>query len=543
MYIPRTLIAWKGSNEEKTIAEDDIASLGRVVVLLGEPGIGKTELTVQLESLLGATRVAAGTFWRSAEPSNYKAMAGSPLIIDGLDEISASSAEPPIDRIIQSLGKLKNPNVIISCRAADWTGAVNRYKFSQDYGVAPVPVYILPFNDEQATAFLLGHDPRIKADQLLSAISSQGLNDLGGNPLTLRLLAEVWLEDAGLPSTKTELLQRATALLANEENVAHDRSRQAQVSTKALLEYAGGIFAHMLLAGAVGIATGNRRRAPEGFVPLPDLSHIGPDGDVETVTKTRLFRPEAEDQLVPVHRVVAEYLAARWLSQKLDAKLSERRLFQLIEVNGGIPSALRGLHAWLGYFSPKVRERCIDTDPYGFLRYGDTTSLTAQSARHLLRALAKLADDDPYFRSEDWGVRSVAGLARPELKSEIVSLITSPQRHVQLSALILKSLAGSSLTNEVVPELLALVRDIAAPYVERSEAAEALAKSGVAIDWQELMEQLLAHKRHESSRLAVETMAVVGPTKFSAERPDSAERDQRVRAPRSSRDWFRLPDN
>ncbi len=59
--------------------------------------------------------------------------------------------------------------------------------------------------------------------------------------------------------------------------------------------------------------------------------------------------------------------------------------------------------AWV--FLPKVRGRCIDADPYGFLRYGETSALEPQSARQLLRALTKLADDDPYFRSEDWSIR------------------------------------------------------------------------------------------------------------------------------------------
>lgn len=516
MYIKRTLIAEKGTRDERVVEESDIASIGRVIILLGEPGIGKTELTVQLESTFGAKRVAAGTFYRTADPSIYQVADGSPLIIDGLDEVPTSNAEPSIDRILSSLGKLKNPNVIISCRAADWTGAVNRQKFSQDYGVTPVPVYIQPFSHEQASDFLLGYDIRIAPDQLLSAIRAQGLNDLAGNPLTLRLLAEVWLRDSGLPSTKTELLRRATELLTDEENPAHDLSPQAQIPTEKLLDVGGSIFAHLLLAGAVGIATGNRKRAPEGFVPLADLSNTSTDGDVESATKTRLFRPEAEDQLAPIHRVIAEYLAARWLSQQLDSKLSERRLLRLIEVSGGIPSALRGLHAWLGHFSPQVRERCIDADPYGFLRYGDTTHLSAQSARYLLKALTRLADDDPYFRSEDWSVRSVAGLARSELKSEIIDLITSPQRHVQLSALILTSLIGSTLTGDVIPELLGLIKDSKAPYVERSAAAEALATSNLAIDWHNLMNDLLSTGKHENSRLATETIAVVGPSRFSA---------------------------
>lgn len=61
MYIPRTLIRSKGTKEEKAIREDELVSSGRVIVLLGEPGIGKTELTKQLAASLGASRVGAGT--------------------------------------------------------------------------------------------------------------------------------------------------------------------------------------------------------------------------------------------------------------------------------------------------------------------------------------------------------------------------------------------------------------------------------------------------------------------------------------------------
>ncbi|MGO4619587.1 NACHT domain-containing protein [Ensifer sp. 2TAB8] len=514
-YVHRTLVASKGAREERSITELEVISLSKVVVLLGEPGIGKTELTKYLEASFGATRVAAGTFWRSANPAAFQIGGGdTPLIIDGLDEISAPGAESPIDRILQSLSKLNNPSVIISCRSADWLGSVSRHKLSQDYGVEPILVHIIPFSDEQVRDFLGGYNPSIDCSDFLAAIKSRGLDDLAGNPLTLKLLAEVWIQDAGLPTSKTDLLERATHVLVEEENQAHDQSPHAQISREALLDAAGAIFAHLILSGSVGIATGSRKSSPVGFVPFAELGGMGHGEEVQAVLKTRLFKSEAEGQLVPVHRVIAEYHAARWLSKRLDTKLSQRRLFRLIEFAGGVPSALRGLHAWIGYFFPQVFSRCADADPYGFLRYGDISRLSAANARHLLRALSKLAEEDPYFRSEDWGVRAVAGLGRSELKQDIVELITSPQRHMQLSALILGSLAGSALTSELVPELLALIEDKSAPYVERIHAAEALAKSGVSVDWLWMMEMLLGQRRLDSNRLVVELIAIVGPSNF-----------------------------
>ncbi len=64
------------------------------------------------------------------------------------------------------------------------------------------------------------------------------------------------------------------------------------------------------------IATNNRGNTPDGFIPLASFNDINLAIDPSTVVRTRLFKPDAEDLMVPVHRIVAEFLAARWLGQK-----------------------------------------------------------------------------------------------------------------------------------------------------------------------------------------------------------------------------------
>ncbi len=54
-------------------------------------------------------------------------------------------------------------------------------------------------------------------------------------------------------------------------------------------------------------------------------------------------------------------------------------------------------------------------------------------------------------------------------------------------------------------------------YVERREAAEALANSRIALDWENLIERLLTQKRQDSWRLAVEAVGNVGPEQFQAQ--------------------------
>ena len=140
----------------------------------------------------------------------------------------------------------------------------------------------------------------------------------------------------------------------------------------------------------------------------------------------RLFQAEGEGRFTHVHRVVAEYLGAKWLARCFDTGLSERRIFGLFLQGDGVPTSLRGLHAWTGHFSDALAGRCIAADPYAVLRYGDADTLSLEQALALLTALSKLSEDDPYFRSEDWGQHPASGLMRAELMDEILAIISTP---------------------------------------------------------------------------------------------------------------------
>jgi hypothetical protein len=103
--------------------------------------------------------------------------------------------------------------------------------------------------------------------------------------------------------------------------------------------------------------------------------------------------------------------------------------------------------------------------------------------------------------------RAVAGLARPELKAEILAVVRSPDRHFHLSSLLLEALPGSTLTKEIVPELLTLVHDSAAPYAERDRGTDALIASHADIEWSAEVSKLLQRGQQDDKRLAVETIS------------------------------------
>lgn len=108
------------------------------------------------------------------------------------------------------------------------------------------------------------------------------------------------------------------------------------------------------------------------------------------------------------------------------------------------------------------------------LRYGDADMHGLEQARALLTALAKLSEEDPYFRSEDWGAHPASGLMRAELKHEILAIISTPRRHTQLTTLLIGAMIGTGLANELASALEAMMFDQDRYYGERSGATDAM---------------------------------------------------------------------
>lgn len=515
IYVEREL-SFSQRGTETRVTEADILSLALPLIVLGDPGMGKSKLTERPATRLGAWRISAGALVRSANLEPLKPLGGLPILIDGLDELTASSGASAVDEVLKKLSAMGYPPFILFCRAADWNGSADRHKIWEDYGVEPTTARLEPFSRADAKRFLNGREG-VDAEQLLEDLDRRDLSEFYANPLTLALIAEIAADKQGLPNGRADLLDRASRLLVREVNPIHQRGVSGMSDVDGLIDSAGAIFAHLLLSGSSGIADRPPHSIPLGFVAIGDLADIPGAPLTAVALKSRLFRSNEENLLVPYHRVVAEFLAARWLAKRLDAGLSERRIVQGLMFGGGVPTALRGLYAWFGHFAPRMTEACIRTDPYAALRYGDAEHLSLQHARLLLRSLASLASEDPYFRSDDWGRRAVAGLARPELKPEILQLVKQPDRHVHLSTIVLEALPGSTLTREIVPELTALVEDENAIYLERYDAAKALGNSKVAIDWAALIRKLRMSGDAPSKRLALEVMGQLDPNELASD--------------------------
>lgn len=500
LRVARQIVVDRGLRTERRMAQSGIATLGTPLVILGEPGLGKSTLCEDLAQAPGFVMVSATKFLLAgaAVPS------GATLIIDGLDEASSSTPGAAVDAALAKLAALGWPSFVLSCRSIDWRGAVDRYKLRQAYDRDPVVLYLEPLSRAEANTLLEAWFPMIGATDVLDRLDAKGLADIYGNPLSLKLLGEA-VRAGQLPETRAAILEAASLALLREENDAHKASSAALAAPDRLLNGAGAIAAILILSGKSGTYLGAHADTPELYVAKSDLTTFAPVADIDDALTTRLFRSDGESRIVPIHRVVAEYLGARWLAQRIKPDRSPRRLLQLLQFQGGVPTPLRGLHAWLAHFSDRLAEAVIAADPFGVVRYGDAEGFSVPQARILLQALSKLADDDPYFRAEDWSERRIAALASPALHADMLAILRAPQRSHHLSLFVLQAIAGSQLATTLQQDLEQIVLDCDAVYAERSAAGDSLIANG-ATDWPVLVRKLLTQGTYDSARLAVEAI-------------------------------------
>src|SRR5260370_9924459 len=148
--VRRTNVA-RDRREDATSRPFSSFSHEKNLVLLGDPGAGKTHVFKEAASAEGAVFVKARAFLLT--PASR--LAGRSLFIDGLDEKRAGRGDrDTADAMVEKLFEVGPTKVRISCRVADWLGggdlaSFNVY-FEQDCDVTVIVLDDLS-RDEQVT--------------------------------------------------------------------------------------------------------------------------------------------------------------------------------------------------------------------------------------------------------------------------------------------------------------------------------------------------------------------------------------------------------
>ncbi len=520
-YISRQL-SWHDKDGKKhSVSDDDLVGIDQPLIILGPPGIGKTTLMERLGKANGARFVRATSFLREDD----KPIQGTTrIVIDGLDEVAAVKEGDPLQNVLEKLNRRGQPRFILSCRSLEWRGVTAKNDILEDYGATPLELMLEPFTRDDAVE-VLSKDHDVKnVEAAIRGLDEANLWDIYANPLTLGFVSAILNAGGEMPGSRAALYEHAVKQLRLERNERLKQTDLARLPEDAALDAAGAAMAVLLITGKSALRNAASNDVEE-VVPITELADIADVNNISAALGSNLFKPDSSNPIhvVPLHRTIAEFLGARWLSKHVDKSDHKKpviaRLLGLISADGGVPASLRGLHAWLAHFSPvDLGPKVIEADPYGVLRYSDADSLSLQQARQVLTALKALSEDDPWFRSGDWREFSAKGLMQSALQGDIESLLNDKATSFHLRSLLLESIKGSALALLMKDELLRIVRDPDQTYHERSACIDALiALNNSNINWPEIVRELTVLADENSTRLATNMIMHVGFGSFDDE--------------------------
>ncbi|ENT4449678.1 NACHT domain-containing NTPase [Salmonella enterica] len=443
------------------------------IVLLGDPGAGKTHLFKQFSAFHGANYLTARHFLSGVPIDNQKA-----LFIDALDEKRSShNSSDVIDGIVQRLFSQTSQKVRISCRSQDWLGESDLSAFlpyfEQTGGY--VVLHLQQLSREEQTAILHAHGIE-HPEKFLEEAEKHSAYEFLHNPQNLLMLAEA-VKEGNWPRTRSALFHSATQLLLTEHSKEHTRQDSGIYTSNELEHPAGSICALRILSDVSGISLLPNDIRPEypSYRTIPFFSHE----IIRATLSRRVF--SAGDELETVdysHRTIAEYLAAKWLASIVEKGLPLGRLRSLLGFEGYPSSELRGLHAWLAVFLPQYTIAFIEADPYGVLTYGDAASLSTVDKQSLLVALSKLSERDPWFRNHGFS-SNLNGFVSEEMEAHLRLIIHDRKSRFSLRMLILESLSVTTPILSLNQDLIDIVKSERHSYAEKEEAITALIHSGL----------------------------------------------------------------
>lgn len=512
-YIPRTLSWIDAALKLQKIQDREIATrFSEPVVILGDPGIGKTWLMEELGKAEGLQFIRATSLLRQPDDSDF---GNQRLVIDGLDEVASISEGDPLHNVLIKLIACGKPSFILSCRSAEWQAATGKLDIADEYGATPVVLDLELLSEEEAAAALERKVDQGKARKAIFALKQADLEEFFQNPLYLDFVAAIVKGDGALPNTRAGLYAQAVAQLRLEPNPRHKGKGVDALAEDASLDAAGAIMAAMLITGATGIAINGDGA---NGLKLSELSELADPDAITAVMRSNLFRTisGAPGQFAPLHRTVAEFLGARWLARHVDRHPHARhlvgRIVGLITAEGGVPSSLRGLHAWLPRFSPsRLGPGAIERDPYGVIRYGDGDGLSPEQARALIASLRRHSKFEPWFRDGYWASEAIGGLAQRALLDDIRVIIMDESETVAFRSLFTEAVVGSELISDLANELTSILFDAKRAYRERRDAGTALAKAAPnGFDWPDALTRLVKSKNRDNHRLAAELIDDIG---------------------------------
>lgn len=480
----------------------------RCLVLLGEPGIGKSvECEKQFTSIEVQARAEGnealffnlrdydnGTLlrddiFRSARLQAWLSQSNQLyLYLDSLDEgllsvntlatlLSSELKKCPVERL----------NLRIACRTAEWPSILED-SLCELWGSAQVKVVELaPLRRKDvyqaAQAYSLAPEAFLEAVHLRDAVP------LAMKPLTLNFLLKTFRKNQQLPTTKAELYNAGCLLLCEEQNGSRLASgRKSSLSSRQLLAVASRIAAVSMFCNRSAIWCGTPvHDAPEGDATFGDLvggtekvdgnAFAVDEEQIQQALATGLFTARGPQRLGWAHQTYAEYLAARYLKDSgLPLKQKMGVLIHPGDQEGSLIPQLHETAAWLAGLDINVFRQVVDADPQVLLRSDIATADVADRSR-LVENLLRLFDEEKLLDSDYDLRRRYRNLSHPQLTEQLRPYVTDHTRNALVRRVAI-DIAEACHVSTLQDELVAVALNQAESIEARINAAYAIVKMG-----------------------------------------------------------------
>jgi hypothetical protein len=444
-------------------------------VLLGDPGAGKTEAFKREAEEFGGAYIKARDFATFEPKPEYQ---DKTLFIDALDEMRAdgNDGRTPLDHIRKHLERIGRPRFRLSCREADWLGDSDRAALMRVSLTGEViALHLDPLTDNDVIE-ILRYKNVPAPTKFVHKAGEHGLGELLRNPQTLNLLVEA-VGGNEWPQSRKGIYEMACRKLVDEKNPEHRHAkREKHNPPDTLLDAAGYLCAIHLISGIAGFALDEDASVDQHYYWKELGAH---DMPLLAALKTNLFQRDDEEQRIPVHRSVAEYLGARYLAELVENHgLPFGRILALITgEDGGMVPDLRGLAAWLSVHCISARTAMIERDPLGVVLYGDVRNFPIADKQLVLAALKNEAQYYPWFRSDDWSSPPFGALGTMDMVPAFLDILSSPSRKEADQALldcVLDAVRHGEFMYALTDSLETVVRDTSYWPKIRNSAVQAL---------------------------------------------------------------------
>ena len=214
-YIARRLESVQEDGKSVEYRDAEFFALQAPLIILGEPGAGKSELVTEF-----ATGSGSQIYRASALSLSTPAPVALParIIVDGLDEVTAYTFGTPIVQLLEKLANHGHSNFVLTCRAVDWQHAANSAIIAGRWQHSPIVGRLLPLSDQEIIDFINANGNGQDGVTFLNEARRRDVTGLLRNPQNLLMLLKT-VQTHGWPTTKTELGDASLGLWLRENDL------------------------------------------------------------------------------------------------------------------------------------------------------------------------------------------------------------------------------------------------------------------------------------------------------------------------------------